>query len=1166
MEKGKDWFLGLWPEGTAVGYGAAGADLRLWKRGGAPVWGAQEFDRASSGEERRLFRAARRRLDRRQQRIALAEEIFAPVIGAVDPDFFRRRRESALLLEDRATAPGIFGDREADRAYARRYPTIHHLIWELGQSDEEHDPRLVYMGCAWLLGHRGSFLPPEEGVSMLLPPAGMTVSQWKVAVYEAHRRDLAALKGLTRRYRPEGYGEMFRARRPGLWNYGAYAAREGASPEEFGRYVRRFFRDVTPAAEDAATLADIRERCARGTFMPRQTGAENRAIPHEAMAAELEAILEKAAGYLPFLTEPDEDGFTPAAKLRALMDFRVPYYVGPLAGGWMVRKAEGPIRPWNFEQTVDAEASEEAFIRRLTGRCEYLPGEERLPLASMAYQRFVVLEEVNGLRAGGRPLDEAARARVLALFEKGRRVTAAAVEAAAGTAVTGMGPKSRGALGTQRDFHRLLEAGTLSEADVETIVGRGAYCQEPARMEAWLAKAYPGLDAADRAYIAGLKFRGWGRLSRRFLEEFPGAKKSTGEADTVLGWMARGATLNELLGEGYTFREQIRAERRQWYDGRTVTLEERLEDMGVGPEGRRPIRRALDVARDVEKAMGRPPKRVFLASGSGDDRRAESRYDRVKALYAGMDDDGGMKRELEATPPEDMARDRVYLYFLQMGRCAYTGARLRREALDSGAYTLEHIYPRRLTRDDRAEENLVLVAAEANRRKGDGYPLGADIRADMEPVWAGLRDRGLMSGEKYARLTRAQGFTPAEAWEFIARQSRPGRTLERVLGRLLEETWPETEVVYVARGLVGEFRQVFGLGRAVSVNGLYRARDAYLAIVVGQVWRERFTRQWFFGPGRGAYTLNAGGLFGHPVIVRGREIWAGQKDAEAVAHTIRRQSGGHLTRYAYCRGGALFDGQPVAAGSGLVGRKADLPPEKYGGYTGLTVAFFLLARFRKGTRARLALVPVRSIAAAQVGQEAGALDYVQKALGPKARDVDLPLGPRPLKINTMLDMGGYRVCLRGVSGERVAVSPVTPLVVGWEWEDYVRRLERGGEGTSPERNLALYDLLQEKLASPLFGKRPGDGAAILRAGRETFRALDPAGQRACLGHVLELFGGNVGGCDLSAIGGKKRSAVPTFSAVLNSWPVDGGIWIVDPSPSGIFERRSPELMGLLEEI
>lgn len=1001
------------------------------------------------------------------------------------------------------------------------------------------------------------------------------VSHQKVRVYEQHRADLQTLKRLVRRYAPEKYGEMFRARKKGLHNYAAYRAREGVSPGAFGKYVKSVLKSAVPAAEDEAALADVRTRAGEGAFMPRQVGEENRLLPNEVFAAELRLILENAAEYLPFLRERDGDGYTPEEKLLAIMSFRIPYYVGPLKDGWLVRKADGPIRPWNFGDTVDEDASEEAFIRRMTGQCTWLPGEDVLPKASMAYQRFEVLNTLNTLRIGGERIDVETKQRIYTeLFEAGKKVTAKTIAAHLGVErVEGVGEGWKASLGTYGAFRNLLASGALSGEDVETIVSRGTYSQDKGRFKRWLTGRYPRLTEADADYIAGLKFKDFGRLSRAFLEELMGADKSTGEADTVLGWMwNRNVNLTELLSERFTFAEQIREAARAYYDGRDMTLSERLEEMYVPSGARRPIIRALDVARDVAKAMGRPPKRIFLESGRGTSgqvgQRTVSRYEQVRALYEACGAAPELRAELEAAGEDGLRSDRVYLYFLQLGRCMYTGERMELGALGSGRYNLDHIYPRSKVRDDSARNNLILVRADVNRWKDNVFPIPGAIRATMTPFWAELRQKGLITAEKFSRLIRDTGFSDEEAWGFIAKPTAAQPSM-RVLGRLLREHWPETEIVYVDRGLVAEFRREFDMVRCTTVNDLYRAKDAYLNIAVGNVWHERFTRQWFFGPRRGDYSLRAAALYGHPVTVRGREIWAGVPSVEAVGNTVRNKNAVHLTRYAYCRGGGLFDQQPVAAKAGLAERKAGLPTEKYGGYTGLTVSYFLLARYFKGTRYRLELVPVRSIAADRVREdEAAAVEYAQSCLGPKARDVSLPLGPRPLKINTVFDLGGYRICLRGVSGDRVAVSPMAPLVIGYEWEAYVRRLELRGtspRGLTPERNLALYDLLCAKLETAFFRKRPGDAAGILKAGRSRFETLDVSGQARCLSRVLELFGRGIAGCDLSAIGGKSRSAVPTFSALLNSWPGEDGIRVVDSSPAGLFESRSRDLMDYFSD-
>lgn len=157
MEK-RSYYLGLDIGTDSVGYAAADGQYRLCKSRGEPVWGTTLFETANLAEERRAARTARRRLDRRQQRAALIEELFAPEIGKCDPNFFLRRRESALFAEDTQAGVQLFDGGMTDQEYHDRYPTIHHLILELMKSREPHDVRLVYLACAWLVTHRGHFL------------------------------------------------------------------------------------------------------------------------------------------------------------------------------------------------------------------------------------------------------------------------------------------------------------------------------------------------------------------------------------------------------------------------------------------------------------------------------------------------------------------------------------------------------------------------------------------------------------------------------------------------------------------------------------------------------------------------------------------------------------------------------------------------------------------------------------------------------------------------------------------------------------------------------------------------------------------------------------------------------------------------------------------------
>lgn len=162
-----DYYVGLDIGTDSVGYAAVNPDYTLCKHKGEPMWGAALFDaadkipgknkRRTGTAARRGFRTARRRLKRRQQRVKLIQDIFAAEIAKVDKNFYTTLRESGLYAEDASASTGA-GREWLNKNYREKYPTIHHLIYELMTSDEKHDIRLIYIACAWLVAHRGHFL------------------------------------------------------------------------------------------------------------------------------------------------------------------------------------------------------------------------------------------------------------------------------------------------------------------------------------------------------------------------------------------------------------------------------------------------------------------------------------------------------------------------------------------------------------------------------------------------------------------------------------------------------------------------------------------------------------------------------------------------------------------------------------------------------------------------------------------------------------------------------------------------------------------------------------------------------------------------------------------------------------------------------------------------
>ena len=119
-KKAEKIYLGLNVGTNSIGYAVTDEQYNLLKFNGNDAWGSIVFDAASSNEDRRNHRLARRNLDRRQQRIVWLQEIFAKEISKVDDRFFIRLSESFRWREDVQDQYVFFNDKEyTDVQYIR---------------------------------------------------------------------------------------------------------------------------------------------------------------------------------------------------------------------------------------------------------------------------------------------------------------------------------------------------------------------------------------------------------------------------------------------------------------------------------------------------------------------------------------------------------------------------------------------------------------------------------------------------------------------------------------------------------------------------------------------------------------------------------------------------------------------------------------------------------------------------------------------------------------------------------------------------------------------------------------------------------------------------------------------------------------------------------------
>ena len=279
---------------------------------------------------------------------------------------------------------------------------------------------------------------------------------------------------------------------------------------------------------------------------------------------------------------------------------------------WIKRKAQGRIYPWNYEEKIDVDASEQAFIDKMTNQCSYLPGEDVLPKYSLLYCKYEVLNEINNIKINGQRITVDCKKEIFGLFKRNKKVTVKRIRdflvsnnyMSDSDEITGLDISVKSSLKSYHDFRRMLENKTVNEEDVEEIIKRLTYTEDKKRINKYLEENYPNISEEDRRYISKLKYKDFGRLSEKFLTGIKGVVKETGEILSVIQimWETNDNLMQIIFSDHYTIRDVLEREREDYYSEHPASVEQILSDMYISNAVKRPIYRTLDIIGDVTKA------------------------------------------------------------------------------------------------------------------------------------------------------------------------------------------------------------------------------------------------------------------------------------------------------------------------------------------------------------------------------------------------------------------------------------------------------------------------------------------------------------------------------------------------------------------------------------
>ncbi len=297
-------------------------------------------------------------------------------------------------------------------------------------------------------------------------------------------------------------------------------------------------------------------------------------------------------------------------------------------------------------------------------------------------------------------------------------------------------------------------------------------------------------------------------------------------------------------------------------DEKKLSRDDLIEESYASPAMKRSVKQTFKVIDELKNTLNIDHfDRIFVettrAPGEAG-KMVKSRKKQLQEAYDAAKDlvDQELRDDLEKQTDDQLRRKKVYLYFMQLGRSVYSGEKIDLNELDKN-YDIDHIIPQAKLKDD-SFNNMVLVERELNNKKQDEYPIPSTIISEQGRNWiqnlAKIKDKNkrsyFMPKDKENRLLRPKSkrLTSDELNGFINRQLTLTNQSVKAVCDILKMTEKGSEIVYSKANFVSDFRKLCGdlrpsydaFVKVRDINDFHHANDAYLNIVVGNVYYEKF--------------------------------------------------------------------------------------------------------------------------------------------------------------------------------------------------------------------------------------------------------------------------------------------------------------------------------------
>ena len=697
-----------------------------------------------------------------------------------------------------------------------------------------------------------------------------SISSLMVKSFEQHKKDLNFLKELFKDNR-ELYNEIFRTKKD-LCLYEKYITNK-IDCDEFRKEINKLLESLFWDENIKQNLLDeynleVKERIENGTFLPRITTTDNGKYPYQLNKSELIKIIENQGKYYPFLLNKLNDNKT--YKIVKLLEFRIPYYVGPLVSekrsenSWLERKINNvKITPYNFDDVVDKEKTAEKFIKRMISHCTYLLDEYALANNSILYSEFKVMNELKQIRVNDRKLELKFQQQILEDFFKKTSgtiterkfknylISTGEYSMEGGNfRITGYSADGKFANNMQSYVDFFGENGIFADTDynlenAEEIIEWITIFEDKDILEKKVRDNYSKLNENQIKKVLAKKYSGWGSLSKKLLKTKYYKDKATELYKSILDLMYEtDKNFMQIINDDkYNFQEMIKKFNNK-EENKKLNYSI-VEELATSPATKRGIYQALKVVEELVDYIGYEPKNISIEMARSEEEkvRKDSRKDYINNLYKGCKDSienyKKLKHELDS---HEITSQRLFLYFIQEGKCLYTGTPLNIEDIENQSlYEIDHIIPRSLIKDD-SIDNKALVLKECNQDKKASYVLPSKFRNSKQKTWwKHLKDNGLMSAKKFHNLIREK-YNEEDINGFINRQLVETRQITKHVANILNNLYKDTNVIYLKADLSHNYREKYDLFKFRDINDYHHAHDAYLAAVLGE-YKERFMKR-----------------------------------------------------------------------------------------------------------------------------------------------------------------------------------------------------------------------------------------------------------------------------------------------------------------------------------